>query len=138
MRGDIVVYGSDICKELSELAYKRYENVIRANNLCLPYRSGSMDAVISVGVLHHFASPQRRLQSVSELSRLLRPGGKLLIYVWAWEQKRRQVRIIPVTFISLLVFIVEIQSMLCNNAHNNDYHNNNNENNSKIQNRISV
>lgn len=92
VRDDIVISGSDICKELVELAHGRHGDVIRANNLCLPYRSESMDAVISVGVLHHFASPKRRLQSVRELARLLRPGGKLLIYVWAWEQKQRKFR----------------------------------------------
>ena len=92
VREDIVINGSDICQELVQLAYGRHRDVIRANNLRLPYRSESMDAVISVGVLHHFVSPNRRLQSIWELVRLLRPGGKLLIYVWAWEQKQRKVR----------------------------------------------
>ncbi len=91
VRDDIVVHGVDICQELSQLAYERHKNIIIANNLNLPYRSSTMDAVISVGVLHHFASFERRLQSVKELARILKPGGQILIYVWAWEQKQRKV-----------------------------------------------
>ena len=93
MRDDIIVNGSDICDELTQLAHRRNKDVIRASNLWLPYRSGSMDAVISVGVLHHIASSPRRLQCITELSRILRPGGKMLIYVWAWEQKWRKVHL---------------------------------------------
>ncbi|XP_028401242.1 tRNA (carboxymethyluridine(34)-5-O)-methyltransferase-like isoform X2 [Dendronephthya gigantea] len=90
VRGDLVVHGVDVCQELSHLAYERHKNIIIANNLNLPYRSSTMDAVISVGVLHHFASYKRRLQSVKELARILKPGGQILIYVWACEQKKRK------------------------------------------------
>ena len=91
VRNDIVVHGVDICQELSQLAYERHKNIIIANNLNLPYRPSTMDAVISVGVVHHFASFERRLQSVKELARILKPGGQILIYVWAWEQRQRKV-----------------------------------------------
>lgn len=91
VRKDVVVHGVDICRELCQLAYERHKNVTIANSLNLPYRSSTMDAVISVGVLHHFASFERRLQSLKELSRILKPGGQILIYVWAWEQKQRKV-----------------------------------------------
>ena len=91
VRNDIVVHGVDTCQELSQLAYRRHKNITIANNLNLPFHSSTMDAVISVGVLHHFASFERRLKSVKELARILKPGGQLLIYVWAWEQKQRKV-----------------------------------------------
>ena len=103
VRDDIVVHGVDICQELSQLAYHRHKNIIIANNLNLPFVSSTMDAVISVGVLHHFASYERRLKSVEELQRILKPGGKMLLYVWAWEQKQRKVRM----KISLLLLYVK-------------------------------
>lgn len=91
VRNDIVVHGVDVCQELSQLANERCGNIIIANNLNLPYLPSTMDAVISVGVLHHFASFERRLRGVQELARILKPGGQILIYVKSWEQKQRKV-----------------------------------------------
>ena len=49
------------------------------------------DAVISIGVVHHFCSQDRRVAAIQELVRIMRPGGKLMLYVWAYEQKHRKV-----------------------------------------------
>ena len=49
------------------------------------------DAVVSIGVVHHFCSPDRRVKAIQELTRIMRPGGKLMLYVWAYEQKHRKV-----------------------------------------------
>lgn len=62
-----------------------------ADNITLPYREAVFDAVISVGVIHHFASLERRVKALSELSRILCPGGRLMVYVWAFEQIHRKV-----------------------------------------------
>ncbi|CAM9384028.1 unnamed protein product [Chrysoparadoxa australica] len=60
--------------------------VLCADNMSLPYRSGVFDAVISIAVLHHFSSAARRLRALEEMSRLLRPGGSMLVYAWAQQQ----------------------------------------------------
>ncbi|XP_041457114.1 uncharacterized protein LOC121409278 [Lytechinus variegatus] len=60
------------------------------DNLRLPYRSNCFDAVISIAVVHHFATVERRIQAIQELARICRPGGLVMIYVWALEQKQRQ------------------------------------------------
>ncbi|KAJ1552993.1 tRNA methyltransferase, has a role in tRNA modification, partial [Cladochytrium tenue] len=44
------------------------------------------DFVLSIAVLHHLATPARRAAAVAELLRILRPGGSLLVFVWALEQ----------------------------------------------------
>lgn len=61
------------------------------DNQTLPFRDSCFDAVISVGVIHHFASAKRRTRALEELYRILRPGGKMLVYVWAFEQDERKV-----------------------------------------------
>ena len=61
------------------------------DSLVLPYRDRCFDAVISIAVIHHFASEMRRLMAVQEMTRVLHVGGQLLIYVWAMEQKRKMV-----------------------------------------------
>ena len=42
-------------------------NVI-ADNLQFPYRENLFDAVISIGVIHHLATHQRRVQAIRGLT----------------------------------------------------------------------
>eukprot|EP01135_Chromosphaera_perkinsii_P003800 Nk52_evm46s255 gene=Nk52_evmTU46s255 len=79
--------GSDKSEGLVSVCGERKFEVMVCDNLCLPYRSGCFDFVISIAVIHHFSSPERRLNAIKEMTRLLRPGGKILIFVWAFEQK---------------------------------------------------
>ncbi|CAC5422781.1 tRNA (carboxymethyluridine(34)-5-O)-methyltransferase,Alkylated DNA repair protein alkB homolog 8,Probable tRNA methyltransferase 9B [Mytilus coruscus] len=83
-------FGVDACYPLVELSGEKGYEVLVADNQSLPFRDGAFDGVISVGVLHHFSTEQRRVQALKELCRILRPGGKLLVYVWAYEQKHRR------------------------------------------------
>ncbi|XP_041360211.1 uncharacterized protein LOC121376415 [Gigantopelta aegis] len=82
--------GSDICIPLVQYAKEKGHEVMVADNLMLPYRHDVFDAVVSVGVIHHFSSYERRVQALKELTRVLRPGGRLLVCVWAFEQKHRK------------------------------------------------
>jgi len=61
-----------------------------ADSLKLPLRSGHFDAVISIAVVHHFSTVSLRVQAISEMLRILKPGGTLLIYVWAYEQEHKK------------------------------------------------
>ena len=61
--------------------------VAAADSLWLPYRTGSFDAVISIAVLHHISSLERRAQLISECMRVVKVGGEALFYAWAYEQK---------------------------------------------------
>lgn len=54
-------------------------------------RSNLFDAVISIGVIHHMSTEKRRTKAIQELARILKPGGKIMIYVWAMEQRLRKV-----------------------------------------------
>ena len=68
-------------------------DVAVADGLALPYRPGTCDGVLCIAVLHHIASPARRLALLAQLLRVLRPGGRALVTVWATEQENmRKVR----------------------------------------------
>lgn len=56
----------------------------------LPFRNDSFDAVISLAVVHHFATTERRVLAIREISRILRVGGRVVITVWALEQRHRR------------------------------------------------
>ena len=64
-----------------------------ADALDLPHPDGRFDFAISIAVVHHFSSPERRVASIKSILATLRrgttlgEGGKALIYVWALEQK---------------------------------------------------
>ena len=39
-------------------------------------------------MIHHFSSPERRKEAIDELLRIIKPGGKVLVFVWALEQTK--------------------------------------------------
>ncbi|XP_068121126.1 probable tRNA methyltransferase 9B [Hyperolius riggenbachi] len=82
--------GCDYCTPLAEAARNRGYEVMVCDGLQLPYRDGCFDAVVSIAVIHHFSTKQRRVQAIREMARILRAGGQMMIYVWAMEQKRRK------------------------------------------------
>ena len=93
------------CVELLLTSYNRSSNLVRiahgrkiheslvADALDLPHPEGRFDFAISIAVIHHFCSRERRVASIRSILGTLRPsttpgdGGKALIYVWALEQK---------------------------------------------------
>jgi len=65
---------------------------VRTDCLSLPFRSESADAVISIAVIHHLSSWPRRRKALFEMLRILKPGGRCLIYAWAMEQEKDSVK----------------------------------------------
>ena len=56
---------------------------------CLtPFDDSSFDAVIAIAVIHHIESEDGRREALREIGRVLKPGGRALIGVWAREQER--------------------------------------------------
>ena len=62
-------------------------DVAVADGMQLPYASQRFDAVLSIAVLHHITTPGRRIHMLKELLRILRPGGRALVTVWATDQE---------------------------------------------------
>ncbi|XP_042150582.1 alkylated DNA repair protein alkB homolog 8 [Ixodes scapularis] len=82
----VLKVGFDRSGGLAAICRSRNLEVVQADTLDVPFRSGIFDACLSIAVLHHLATPERREAAVREILRLLRPGGRALIYVWALEQ----------------------------------------------------
>lgn len=83
--------GSDICPELVEISRQRGHQVSVCDCLNLPYRTGVFDAVICIAVVHHLSTEERRVMALREMRRILKSGGRMLVYVWALEQDRKKV-----------------------------------------------
>jgi len=54
----------------------------------VPFGDGRFDAVIAVAIVHHIETAEGRQRALREIGRVLKPGGKALIGVWAREQER--------------------------------------------------
>ncbi|XP_041055789.1 alkylated DNA repair protein alkB homolog 8 [Carcharodon carcharias] len=89
---EVFMVGCDHSKNLVHICREREFEVFICDGLLVPMRSGVCDACISIAVVHHFSTEGRRLSAIKEIARLLRPGGKALIYVWAMEQERNKVK----------------------------------------------
>ena len=86
--------------------------VLICDNMALPYRDDTFDAVLSIAVIHHIATTERRVRALRELARILRVslqiylhiyistylhnistylqvGGRIIISVWSMEQRHR-------------------------------------------------
>lgn len=86
----ILNIGGDRCVRMCELAREKENEVLVLDNLSLPFREESLDAVLSIAVVHHLATTERRVCALRELARVLRIGGRLIISVWAMEQANRK------------------------------------------------
>ncbi|XP_076969193.1 tRNA (carboxymethyluridine(34)-5-O)-methyltransferase ALKBH8 isoform X2 [Tamandua tetradactyla] len=89
---ELYMIGCDRSQNLVDICRERQFQAFICDALAVPLRSESCDACISIAVIHHFATVERRVAALQELARLLRPGGKALIYVWAMEQEYNKQR----------------------------------------------
>jgi len=87
---NIVMLGSDRSSILLGICRDRGFEAMTCDTLDLPYRSNSLDFALSIAVIHHLSSPERRLAALQELLRIIKPGGKLLVFVWALEQSGKR------------------------------------------------
>ncbi|KAI5800301.1 S-adenosyl-L-methionine-dependent methyltransferase [Peziza echinospora] len=93
---NVFIIGSDRSHNLVKFAatHKQHDALV-ADALDLPHPCSRFDFAISIAVIHHFSSTERRAAAIESILSMLKPkvngldetGGKALIYVWALEQK---------------------------------------------------
>jgi len=64
------------------------QQLVRADASTLPFRSETFDLVTIFDVLSHIDGEEARLRALRELHRVLRPGGRVLLRVAAFEWLR--------------------------------------------------
>lgn len=85
---NIFILGSDRSRNLVDIA-ARYQphSVLVSDILDLPHQTHYFDFAISVAVVHHLSTPERRVEAIRSILETLKAGGRALIYVWALEQE---------------------------------------------------
>lgn len=100
-RGGAVVTGIDLSTTALDLARKNLEqnglgaNLRRMNGECMEFADNSFDVVYAHGVLQYTSDTEKM---VSEIHRVLKPGGQAILMVYnriSWLNLMRQVTKVP-------------------------------------------
>jgi len=77
--------GVDSCEGLIKKT-RKHENTktefLVGDILDLPFEKDQFDYVLGIAVLHHIPSRELQLKALSEMHRVLKPGGKLIMTNW--------------------------------------------------------
>lgn len=90
------LHGCDMSDNLVKICKEKLLNVVHGDIMELPYDDNLFDQTICIAVLHHISTEERRIKAISELIRITKKGGYVLITVWAVDdldevnQKKRQ------------------------------------------------
>ncbi|KAF1990908.1 uracil-5--methyltransferase TRM9 [Aulographum hederae CBS 113979] len=91
---NVYILASDRSTNLTKIASTHQpHSALVADTIALPHKPASFDFAISIAVVHHLSTPERRREAIHSILALLRraengkEAGKALIYVWALEQK---------------------------------------------------
>lgn len=90
------VIGIDFSYGLLKIAKNKTEwkevsdsvELLQGDITSLPLEDESVDAVLYIATIHHLPTPQERLESLLEVRRCLKPGGRALVSAWAQEQEK--------------------------------------------------
>uniref|UniRef100_A0A336M1J7 CSON010319 protein n=1 Tax=Culicoides sonorensis TaxID=179676 RepID=A0A336M1J7_CULSO len=84
---NICMIGCDRSEGLLKVCLERNLNVFQCDCLAVPCQDNTIDGCISIAVIHHLVTHERRKKAIQEMARILRPTGRGLIYVWAKNQE---------------------------------------------------
>jgi SAM-dependent methyltransferase len=91
-RKDINYKGMDISSEFVKICIKKGLDVIQGNILNIPFENNQFDNSMSIAVIHHLFDRMDRVKAISELLRITKKDGFVLLYVWAFNQPEKSKR----------------------------------------------
>lgn len=81
--------GCDFCGEFVKICKEKKLNVLQSCATQLPFNDNTFDASLSVAVIHHLMTYERRQKAISEQIRVTKVSGEILIEVWGFENNNR-------------------------------------------------
>ncbi len=85
-RPELKFKGIDFSKEQVRICQGKGLDVIEASMVQLPFVDNEFDNMICIASYHHLDNDVERQKSLNEMYRCLKPGGRILMTVWAMEQ----------------------------------------------------
>lgn len=84
--------GVDNCPEFVKICTDQGLDVIKSDMCKLPFEDNTFDALISIASFHHLCIPERRLDCLNEMKRIMKPGTRCMISVWSKNQPEKTKR----------------------------------------------
>lgn len=85
-RKDLQFEGVDISSEFVKLCQTKGLCVKEGSILDLSIPNNTFENTLCIAVIHHLKTVEERQKAICELLRITKPRGKILIFVWAFEQ----------------------------------------------------
>lgn len=82
--------GVDNCNNFIKICQDKNLNVYLADMTNLPFEDNTFDYIISIASFHHLYTNERRLQALSEMKRVLKKDGEILLSVWSINQSHNK------------------------------------------------
>ncbi|MFC6717427.1 class I SAM-dependent methyltransferase [Natrialbaceae archaeon GCM10025810] len=89
-----LVIGLDVSRGLLETGRERADDrgfgvsLVQGDAARLPLAANAVDIAVYVATLHHLPTREARLESLGELARVLKPGGRALVSAWSTAHDR--------------------------------------------------
>ena len=83
--------GIDICENFVKICKSRNLNVDIGNILNINYPDNHFNNIICIAVIHHLDYISR-IKAIQELFRICKSNGKIMIYVWSFQQPENSKR----------------------------------------------
>jgi len=97
-------FGVDNSEKLIEIAKKLYPRATfqLGDILSLPFPDDFFDKIYNIAVLHHLPSDEFRTQSLTEIKRILKPKGRLVLTVWKFHRSKERCLLFKYTILKLI------------------------------------
>ena len=80
------VSGFDFSKQMVNICKKKGFDSKIGDLRDIPFKDNSFDNLICIAALHHLDKEEDRIKAIKEMVRVCKPGGRILITVWAVNQ----------------------------------------------------
>jgi ubiquinone/menaquinone biosynthesis C-methylase UbiE len=90
-RKELNFVGIDICENFVKICKSRNLNVDIGNILNINYPDNHFNNIICIAVIHHLDYISR-IKAIQELFRICKSNGKIMIYVWSFQQPENSKR----------------------------------------------
>lgn len=85
-RNDLSFIGIDFSQSFVDICNSKGLECYKSDIRCTPFEDNYFDNTISIAVIHHLDSLEKRIDAINEMFRVTKKGGSIFIYVWALEQ----------------------------------------------------
>uniref|UniRef100_A0A6C0J5U9 Methyltransferase type 11 domain-containing protein n=1 Tax=viral metagenome TaxID=1070528 RepID=A0A6C0J5U9_9ZZZZ len=83
LRHDCEYIGIDNCQEFIDICKQKGYNAKYGNITSIPFHDSYFTDTMCIAVIHHIRTRELRVNAIKELVRVTKPGGTIVIQVWA-------------------------------------------------------